>query len=328
MLRTKLSTYVCLFVTCPLAAGATCAVAGSSCVHEPDQTSLLQVHKNVRRGVEQPEEHITKSSLARELDTFHKLEDQMRRELEKPNKAVEKAVEDTDELAEASRHATSVADKALEATDEFEEANRHATRVAKKALDDVDGFAKDYQHTTKSEADVLANISKAEEQERVANLHFHSQRASAVRFARRKALANETLTRVQKALQDAISGEAEATHWATKEKQNAKQAAEDTVRFKKLLIETQTNKKRQLHKWRDGKTAAQTAYANQLLAERAATQHKAVTSAKEKSAHQIDAWTAGHEGEVTEVKKAMENAYMASTPGSKISDIPSWGLGS
>lgn len=198
------------------------------------------------------------------------------------------------------------------------------TKQVKDAITKVGELRTKLKEVSEKEAGYLVNISVQETNETESLKMMEDARAAAVRFAKKRALANQTLVKTMKALDDAISGEQGATVKALLARAAAKTAKKKKIYYKKKFVSQQEKEKDAAAKLAVGRVAVSKAYADQAVAKQADAFYHSMEHSKQNQ-KMFTASVGQKNAASLDVKSAMEKAYIATSPGRKESNIPSYG---
>lgn len=194
----------------------------------------------------------------------------------------------------------------------------------KDALGDVGELKKVLANITKLGDKLAENVSKASSDIEKYTIMATEDRAAAVRFAKDKALANQSLARAKLAMDDAITGEKAASNAATVEAAKATNAAEDKVHYKKMLIDQEQAEQEALDKLHVGRVAVHRAFTNFAIA-KGESVDKAILSKHRTALDEFKEDDELKRAKITSVKDDMEDAFVASSLDRKLNNTPLWG---
>lgn len=176
------------------------------------------------------------------------------------------------------------------------------------------------------ESDVQANITKFTQEAKEEHANFQFDRDSAVRSAKKKEMANITIAKAQKDMNDAFYAEKGAVQGAQDHLAEQLNAGKQRRYYQQMLVDAMHSTKANLHNLHLGQDAVNKAYWD-LVAAKGGAVNAHLQNANDNHHHMFVAETGQKHAQNMAVKGSMEGAYADSTPGTNVSDTPPWGNG-
>jgi len=199
-----------------------------------------------------------------------------------------------------------------------------ARAALKEALNTLKWLRKKVANASQNKEFYFTNVSHHEHHQDRFFRQAEEDRAAAVRFAKKKALANQTVVRATRAMDDAQAGEKAATEAALNNTKLGEQHRQQKVSYKKKLVDEQETEHDALQELSKGRIEVDRAIANLAQAKRDAFSDYGTKKREENMARALAA-EGRHEADELAVKVAMEKAYAASTLSSNSSGNSSGG---
>lgn len=255
-------------------------------------------------------------------------------------KVVEKTVKTVKE--EAAKISSTIkigaigADEAMkyDSTASASEAMKGAALAIKASIAELAGFKAVLCNATKLKEGLEYNITWFTHKEKDLADKALKERAAAVRFAKKRVLANITMMRAKRAMDDAFMGEHGAEDGAKRAVEFSKNAKDRKVYNKKLLIDQLESVKKAEAMVRVGQLAVNKAFSQLAMAKSSYYKYQLLTK-KDNSKEKYLVKLNSDLGEKLALKKAMEKAYADSSPAWGLesdytrnnSNVPTWGEG-